>query len=172
MSHLTHMNESCQTFESVMSHIQMSHTYAWDKSHRNESCHTYEWVMSHRCDPTSCIHLWHDASMCATWLIHMCPMTHSCMCHDSFICLTWLVHMCDITHYTCDMTHPCVRHDLFMCVPSLIHKCPMTHSYVSHDSFVYVPWRIRAGDSFICEIRLIHTREQTFTMLVVFFVFF
>jgi len=42
MSHVTHMNESCHTYEWVMSHIQMSRV-----THTNESRHTYEWVMSH-----------------------------------------------------------------------------------------------------------------------------
>ena len=42
MGHVTHMNESCHTYEWVMAHIWMSHV-----SHMNESCHTYEWVMSH-----------------------------------------------------------------------------------------------------------------------------
>ena len=36
------MNESCHTYEWVMSHIWMSHV-----THMNESRHTYEWVMSH-----------------------------------------------------------------------------------------------------------------------------
>ena len=56
--HVTHMNESCHTYERVMSHIwmidfigvpchhhttlRMSHV-----THMNESCHTYEYVMSH-----------------------------------------------------------------------------------------------------------------------------
>jgi len=63
-SHVTHMNESCHTYERVMSHVWMRHvtrmnescrTYEWDMSHiwtshvahMNESCHTYERVMSH-----------------------------------------------------------------------------------------------------------------------------
>jgi len=61
------MNESCHTYEWVMSHIWMSHVPHTNKSslpviftcvshvahmnescpHVNESCHTYEWVMSH-----------------------------------------------------------------------------------------------------------------------------
>jgi len=40
MSHVTHMNESCHTYEWVMSHIWMSHV-----THMNESCHT---GLSHR----------------------------------------------------------------------------------------------------------------------------
>jgi len=43
MSHVSHMNESCLTYEWVMSHIWIHHV-----SHMDESCHTDEWVMSHR----------------------------------------------------------------------------------------------------------------------------
>ena len=50
MSRVTHMNQSCHTYESVM-----SRTYDWVVSniwmsyvtYMNEPCHTYEWVMSH-----------------------------------------------------------------------------------------------------------------------------
>ena len=41
-SYVIRMNESCHTYEWVMSHIWMSHV-----THMNESRHTYEWVMSH-----------------------------------------------------------------------------------------------------------------------------
>ena len=36
MSHVTHINESCHTYEEATSHIQMSHV-----THINESCPTY-----------------------------------------------------------------------------------------------------------------------------------
>ena len=39
---MPYTNESCHTYEWVMSHMWMSHV-----THMNESCHTYEWVMSH-----------------------------------------------------------------------------------------------------------------------------
>jgi len=55
----------------------------------NESCRT--------CDRER-----HDLFMCATWLIHVCYMTHSRVRHDSFLCAAWLIHVCD-------MTHLCVR---------------------------------------------------------------
>jgi len=42
LSHVSHMNESCLTYEWVMEHIWMSHG-----THMNESCLTYEWVMEH-----------------------------------------------------------------------------------------------------------------------------
>jgi len=51
--HVTHMNESFHTNESVLrlihwSHIRMTHLYVW-----------------------------HDSCTCVTWLMHMCDMTHS-----------------------------------------------------------------------------------------------
>ena len=89
MSHVTHMNESCCTYEWVMLHIRgMSHvahmseschtmnescrTYEWVMSHlwmsyvtpMNESCHTYEWVMSH------------------LWMSHVTPMNESCHTYE------------------------------------------------------------------------------------------
>ena len=49
MSHVTHMNESCHTWEWVMSHIWVvvSHIWMSNLAHVNESRDTYEWVMSH-----------------------------------------------------------------------------------------------------------------------------
>ena len=64
MSHVTHMIESCHTYEWVMSHIWMSHV-----THMNESCHTYEWVMSH------------------TWFRHVTHMNESC--HTYSYALFW-----------------------------------------------------------------------------------
>jgi len=38
-------------------------------------------------------HVWHSASICVTWRVHMCDMTHSYVFRDAFICVTWL-HRC------------------------------------------------------------------------------
>ena len=83
MSHVTHMNESCHTYEWVMSrrhaihlrHLVLRLDTRWRMSHvthMNESCHTYEWVMSRR----HAMHLRHlvlrlDTSWrkCIAWLI-------------------------------------------------------------------------------------------------------
>jgi len=53
-SHVTHMKESCHTYEGVMSHLWRSHiahmkrsSHTSDVTHTIESCHTYKWVMSH-----------------------------------------------------------------------------------------------------------------------------
>jgi len=44
------------------------------------------------------------------------------------------------------MTHSYVWHDSFMCVTWRIHMCNMTHSYVWHDSFICVTWLIHTSD--------------------------
>jgi len=69
MIHFPLMDESCHTYEWVMSHIWMSHV-----THMNESCHTYEWFISH---------LWmsHDQHMnksCRTkeWVMSRAGMSH------------------------------------------------------------------------------------------------
>ena len=36
--------------------------------------------------------------LCVPWLIHVCAMTHSCVCHDSFACVTWFIHVKWFTH--------------------------------------------------------------------------
>ena len=43
MSHVTHMNETRHTDESIMSHTLMRHV-----KQMNEWCHTHTWVMSHK----------------------------------------------------------------------------------------------------------------------------
>ena len=83
----------------------------------------------------SFMYVWRESSICETWLIHMCDMTHSCVWHDSFICVTWLIHMCD-------MTHSCVWHASFVCETWLFHARDMTRSCVWHDSSMCVSWLI------------------------------
>jgi len=41
-------------------------------------------------------YMWCASFILATWLIHMCDVTHSYVWHDSFICMTWLIYMCDM----------------------------------------------------------------------------
>jgi len=126
-----------------------------------QSCHTYRDRYE-----VSCIRLFRKCasmSVCETWLIHMCDMTHSNVWHDSRLyicdmtysnvrckwifrtctsmstCETWLIHMCN-------MTHSYVWHDSFIRVTRLIHMCDMTHSYVWHDSFIRVTRLIHMCD--------------------------
>jgi len=102
MTWLIHMCDAtshvkCHTYESwhltwdVASHMWMSHVIK------------YEWVMSYsylsqifkcviwRLMSNVMSHMWHDSRICATWLLHMCDITHSCMCtHLHCICLLYL----------------------------------------------------------------------------------
>jgi len=55
MSHVSHMNESCHTYEWDMSRIWMGHV-----THMNQSCHAYEWIMSR------------------IWMGHVTHMNESC----------------------------------------------------------------------------------------------
>jgi len=60
----------------------------------------------------------HDILMCATWLVHMCHMTHSYVV-PQILLLFALVWLRLIPTHVCDMTHSYVQYDLF---------------YVRHDS--------------------------------------
>jgi len=55
------------------------------------------------------------------------------------------------------MTHSYVWHDAFICVPWRIHMCDMTHSYVWHDAFICVTWRIH-----ICDMTHSYVWHDTF----------
>ena len=126
MSHVTHTNESCLTYEWVMPHVRMSHFI-----HIHESCHKYEWTMPYICAAI--------ISICVIWLFAMCDMTHSYVWHDSFLYVTWLIFMCD-------MTRSYVWHDSFLCEPWLIPMCDMTRSYMWHDSFLCAIWLVPMCD--------------------------
>jgi len=101
------MNESCHTYEWVMSHLWMSHV-----THMNESCHTYEWVMSH---------LWmshvklmkeswypYEWVLSHVWMSHVTHMNESChtyewvMIHMNGSCHTyeWVTSHIWMTHVT------------------------------------------------------------------------
>jgi len=115
---LSHMNQSCHTYEWVMSHIWMSHV-----THMNESCHTYEWVTSH---------IW--MSRVHIWMSHVIRENESCHTYEWVLSHRWSVQSFksidpsdDSTlrpQGTCDMTHP------------WLHTCDMTHSSVQYESIL------------------------------------
>jgi len=84
MSRLTHMNESCYTYEWVMLHIWIRHV-----THMNESCHTYEWVKSH------------------IWMSHVTRMNESCNTYECVVLhpsnytssVTWHTYTHTYTHW-------------------------------------------------------------------------
>jgi len=123
-----------------------------------ETCHFIDPTdRSHPIPARGHLYVWHDSSICATWLIHVRDTTP----------------MCDITSYLrllleaiymCDMTHSYKWHDSFICVTWPLHMCDMTPSYVWHNFILVVTARGHSyvwHDSFICVTRLIHMCDTT-----------
>jgi len=159
------------TYEWVMSHIWMSHV-----AHINESCNTYEWVMLHirmshvtlqavapelatalaRFDMTA-------STLSLPWVKRYVPWIVNAW-RDSFTCamtfslVTWLLHMCDMTYLysTCLLPlSPC--HGLKgMCHDSFTRD--VTHSHVP---FFFYTWHV----SFTCVIWHIHIWHACFHSL-------
>ena len=102
----------------------------------SESCHTHECVMSH---------IWmsritHMNESCAM-TIHVCAMTHSCMCHDSY---EWVIYDSHIL-----MSHDTHMNeydipDSFMYVTRLIHIDSHTKTHVPSrlSEWVTSHWRM------------------------------
>jgi len=132
LSHITHMNTSCQTHEWVMSYIWMSHV-----THMNTSCQTHEWVCSHLeyLHSTEAYHTSErvTSQIWMSYVIHMnvwvpprvkaqpCVMSHIWMrhvtAHHTYKCATPHIWMHHITHvnrlcYTCEyvVSHRWMRH--------------------------------------------------------------
>ena len=169
--------------EWVMSRIRMSHV-----THTNASCCTYEWVVwwlrrriysgqvrnYYPCVCTCRVYARHDSIISATWQSYAWH-TRSYAWHDSFICATWLIHRRDMTHscpvhkgvsiairfattiavfarvrVVCmrNMTRWYAWHDPLICATRpthmrdiLNHMCDMTqshawHGYAWHDSVI------------------------------------
>ena len=139
---IRNINESCHTYEWVMSHIWMSHV-----THMNESCHTYEWVMSHiwmshvsyqshqeyQCSChtyESCHTLWescytHESCVCVRFIIQL--HWYEAVWHDSFtsvICMPWS----HVTYVNESCHTSSYQFTSVICMPWLIHKYTMTHS--------------------------------------------
>ena len=103
----------------------MTHSYVWHEC-------VYMCYMSCNCHsepqmPRPCV--WHDSSICVTWLIYMCDMTQQpppFRAPDyTVIRVTWLIN-------TYDMTDSYVWHDSLICAAWLMHMCDMTHPHVWH----------------------------------------
>jgi len=129
MSHVAHINESCHTYECVISLIYMSQF-----THVNASCHTYRWVMSHMwmshvthihvCDNDSCI--------CVTWCIHVCELTHVYVWYDANMNESFHTRECVKSHMRLAIIPVCA-HLLILALPSChICDCVMSHMWMGH----------------------------------------
>jgi len=145
--YVTHMNESCHTYEWVVSHIWMSRAYV-SLLHRTAPC---------ICDMTHS-YVWHNPLIRVTWLIHMC---HCCTAPRP-VYVTWLIHMCDTTHsyvwrgsFICVTAAPhCAMymwHDSFICVTQPTCMCDVAHSYVWHRSILCVWSKWRGSSLYMCQ---------------------
>jgi len=181
MSHATHTREDEKRgfwAQRDTRHVRIDHV-TW----RNESCHTYQWVVSHLwMSPVS--HTREDGKrvcsaqgdMSHVCMSHVTCMNESCHMHEWDLPSIWMSHVThvledrtymssaqrDMSHTsTSNLTHFLeVRrnwwgqerglnsrenhwylwHDSFLRVTWLILTCDMTHSYVWHDSFLRVTW--------------------------------
>jgi len=109
ISHVTHVNEPCHTFEWVMSHMWMSHV-----CHVTESCRTCEWCF--QCTATHS-HVQLDLFIWELWLIHMCDFHLKILCFYSTLTTQSAPGISHVTHVnescrTCEwvMSHMWLSH--------------------------------------------------------------
>jgi len=136
MSHVTHMHESCHTYELVMSHIWMSHvthmneschTYEWVKSniwmshvtHMNESCHTYEWVIPYMHTIYIQVCRWHEGMQMSS--------TYKSLSSTSHV-IYILIHMCDMTWQVMSSTYKSLSSTRAWIVMSNLNKSCHLHT--------------------------------------------
>ena len=160
------MNESCHTYEWVMSHIWISHV-----PHMNESCPTYEWVMSsvkyaflaiaiecHTYQCHTCFSSIPIAVRCPAGLGRTVHIDVSCPTYERVVPHISISHVQDINvschtcfPAICDKEGPIAVHCLagldrtvhvwhasFVRVTCLIHMCDLAHSYMWYDSIIWL----------------------------------
>jgi len=131
--------------------IWRNHVWVMSRTHGiHESCHELMVYVMNVC-VTAHACLWHDSSVCVTWLIHVRVMTHSSVWRASCMHVSRLIHVYDTSHsflwrdsfHVCVMTHPYawldsymyVTQRIYMCdVPCPTHPCDMIHQRVWHES--------------------------------------
>ena len=87
--HVEMMSHFIDSFSHFIDSFMMSHfiwlimsTYEW---HVEMMSH-WDMTQSYAQYDSLCVTI-----MCVLWLIHVCVMTHLCVCHDSFMCVSWLM---------------------------------------------------------------------------------
>ena len=84
------------TYESIMLHVWLSHSHIWTRlgAHMNESCHTYEWIMSqiwmnHATRMNESCHTY-EWVMSQIWISHVTYMDESCHMCEWVILFRWI----------------------------------------------------------------------------------
>jgi len=94
---------------------------------------------------------WHEASMCVTWRIYMCNMTHWHVWSDSFVCgtiiLFFLVDFVD--SLACVWTlHLYIYIYIYICLCMFlcVHACVCDMTYAWYNWLIYVTWLVCVWD--------------------------
>jgi len=109
------MNESCQSYQRLMSNKRMSHI-----THINESCRTYQRVISN------------------VWMSHITPMSESSCwlvilpCMPSHISIRHVAHMNESRHKVQAISHIWAHHATRMSEPCHTFECVMSHVWMRH----------------------------------------
>jgi len=168
MNYVPHMNESCPTYECVMSHVWMSHVprmNSWHglvpgihvracvtstherirsqihinrcMSHMNESCPTYDWVLSH------------------TWMSHVPHMNQVPHTYKSMhiTCVSVYISKCIWTY-----TQTCMN--IFSNIYAYTSKYPWIHIQISMN--MYLVWAYR--HVYICETSIYEHKYRNIHM--------
>jgi len=145
MSHVTHMQESCNICEWDVPCICMTHTYVWH-DYMHDSFIRVTWLhawLIHSCDMTLrgikkvMSHMSMTIDMCDI-TFHVTHMQESCHTYDMTLrgmkkvmshiwthkWNEWSIHMCEYIIYVTWINHSCVTRKLFKCVNT---------SFMSHE---------------------------------------
>ena len=155
------MNESCHTYEWVMSHIWMSHVTHMNESchiYMNESCHTYEWVssqkwnMAHRDIITPQSAMSHGTHMHDPWRTYARVISHAWMSHITHMNESqeshhtnekWQIAMFSLRSLQWVMAHTRMRDVTYEYVISkalMSHNTRMNESYYMHEWVISYTW--------------------------------
>jgi len=143
ISHVTHVNGACLTYERVTSHMWVSHV-----THTNESCHICEWGMSHIW-MSHFIYVPHvdthchkyDWGMSHIWMRHVTyvtQMNESCHTHEQ---QSGCTDHDAVSRHTCEwgMSHIWMRHVTHMNQPCDAYEWVKSHTWTTER--MHRPWR-------------------------------
>ena len=139
--HVTRMNGSCRTYESVITQTNEStHTYE-TYEHLNKSCHTHEYATWHM-EKGGITHMYVIRDTCV-WITPHTWMSHVPRKVSSFKCVTWLIRACECVCVS--MIYSCVSNDSHMDALSI--WISVTHMSESRDTYETYEYLIQMCDA-------------------------